>query len=93
MKIINASYEILTPITGDELKVIERAGRICYKSEDKITDESARKFVKNLISRKHETMLEHSSLSVKFICDRGVSHERRRAPGTVTTAKISLGII
>lgn len=75
MKIINASYEILTPITGDELKAIERAGRTCYKSEDKITDESARKFVKGLISRKHEAMLEHSSLSVKFICDRGVSHE------------------
>lgn len=75
MKIINASYEILTPITGDELKAIERAGRTCYKSEDKITDESARKFVKSLISRKHEAMLEHSSLSVKFICDRGVSHE------------------
>ena len=75
MKIINPSYEILTLITGDELKAIERAGRTCYKSEDKITDKSARKFVKGLISRKHEAMLEHSSLSVRFICDRGVSHE------------------
>lgn len=75
MKIINASYEILTPITGEELKMIERGGRTCYKSEDKITDESARKFVKNLIKRGHEAMLEHASLSVKFICDRGVSHE------------------
>lgn len=75
MKIINPSYEILTLITGDELKAIERTGRTCYKSEDKITDESARKFVKGLISRKHEAMLEHSSLSVRFICDRGVSHE------------------
>lgn len=75
MKIINASYEILTPITGDELKAIERAGRTCYKSENKITDESAKKFVKGLIKSGHEAMLEHSSLSVKFICDRGVSHE------------------
>lgn len=75
MKIINAGYEILTPITGEELKMIELAGRTCYKSEDKITDESARKFVKMLIKRGHEAMLEHSSLSVKFICDRGVSHE------------------
>lgn len=75
MKIVNASYEILTPITGEELKAIERAGRTCYKSEDKITDESARAFVKNLIKRGHEAMLEHSSLSVKFVCDRGVSHE------------------
>lgn len=75
MKIINASYEILTPITGNELRQIEYAGRTCYKSEDKITDESAKKFVENLIKRGHEAMLEHSSLSVKFICDRGVSHE------------------
>lgn len=75
MKIISAGYEILTPITGEELKMIELAGRTCYKSEDKITDESARKFVKMLIKRGHEAMLEHSSLSVKFICDRGVSHE------------------
>lgn len=75
MKIINASYEILTPITGDELKAIERAGRTCYKSEKNITDDSARDFVKKLIKNHHEAMLEHSSLSVKFICDRGVSHE------------------
>ena len=75
MKIINASTEILTPITGDEIQRIEYAGRTCYKSEDKITDDSAKKFVENLIKRGHEAMLEHSSLSVKFICDRGVSHE------------------
>lgn len=75
MKIINASYEILTPITGDELKAIERAGRTCYKSEKNITEDSARDFVKKLIKNHHEAMLEHSSLSVKFICDRGVSHE------------------
>ena len=75
MKIINASTEILTPITGDELRQIEYAGRTCYKSEDKITDDTAKKFVENLIKRGHEAMLEHSSLSVKFICDRGVSHE------------------
>lgn len=75
MKIVNASYEILTPITGNELKEIERAGRTCYKSEKNITDKSAKDFVKRLISNGHEAMLEHSSLSVKFICDRGVSHE------------------
>lgn len=75
MKIINASTEILTPITGDELQRIEYAGRTCYKSEDKITDESAKKFMKHLIKLGDEAMLEHSSLSVKFICDRDVSHE------------------
>ena len=75
MKTINAGYEILTPIRGDELQLIEKAGRTCYKSEDKITDESAKKFVASLIKRNHEAMLEHSFLSIRFICDRGVSHE------------------
>lgn len=75
MKIINASYEILTPITGNELKEIEWVGRTCYKSENNITEDSARDFVKKLIKNHHEAMLEHSSLCVKFICDRGVSHE------------------
>lgn len=75
MRTINAGYEILTPIRGDELQIIEKAGRTCYKSEDKITDESAKKFVAGLINRNHEAMLEHSFLSIRFICDRGVSHE------------------
>jgi thymidylate synthase (FAD) len=78
MKIIKAGYEILTDIDGvKELQHIEKIGRVCYKSEDKITEdgESAKKFVKMLISRGHEAMIEHSSLSVKFIVDRGVSHE------------------
>lgn len=75
MKTIKAGYEILTPITGEELVLIERAGKTCYKSEDKMDRGTAEKFVKMLIDRKHEAMLEHSSLSIKFICDRGVSHE------------------
>lgn len=80
MKIINAGYEILTDISPYgtlELEQIERAARTCYKSEDKITEqgESAKKLIKNLIKNGHEAMLEHSQLSVKFICDRGVSHE------------------
>lgn len=80
MKIIKAGYEILTAISEGgiaELQHIEKIGRVCYKSEDKITEdgESARKFVKMLIDRGHEAMIEHSSLSVKFTVDRGVSHE------------------
>ena len=75
MKVINPSFEILTPITGNELKLIEAAGRTCYKSENNITDESSKKFVAGLIKRGHEAMLEHSFLSIRFICDRGVSHE------------------
>lgn len=80
MKIIEPSYEILTEISEGgikELQHIEKIGRVCYKSEDKITEdgESAKKFVKMLIGRGHEAMIEHSSLSVKFTVDRGVSHE------------------
>lgn len=76
MKIINASTEILTPITGDEIRRIEYVGRrTCYKSGDKITDDSAKKFVENLIKNEDEEVLKHSSLSVKFICDLGMSHE------------------
>lgn len=76
MKIINASYRIETPIDGKQiLKRIEHAGRTCYKSEDHITEESAKAFVRKLIERGHESVLEHESITVRFICDRGVSHE------------------
>ena len=76
MKIIDAGYEFITPIDGGIiLKRIEQAGRVCYKSEDNITDESAVKFAQNIIKRGHEAVLEHCSFTVKFIVDRGVSHE------------------
>ena len=80
MKIIKAGYEILTEISDGgiaELQHIEKIGRVCYKSEDKITKdgEPAKKFVKMIIDRGHEAMIEHSSMSIKFIVDRGVSHE------------------
>lgn len=77
MKIVRAGYEILTDIRGNELKAIERIARVCYKSEDKITEDnlSAEKLVKNLIKNGHEAMLEHGYLSIKFICDRAISHE------------------
>lgn len=80
MKIINAGYEIMTAISPGgiaELKFIERVGRTCYKSEDKITEdgESAKRFVRMLIEKGHEAMLEHSILTVRFIVDRGISHE------------------
>lgn len=54
---------------------LELAGRTCYKSEDKITAESAPKFIKMLKDRGHHAMLEHCFASVKFVCDRGVTHE------------------
>ena len=76
MKIINANVEFMTPIDGDAiLKHLEQCGRVCYKSEDKIEEGSAETFLKNIISRGHEAVLEHCSFTVKFTCDRGVSHE------------------
>ncbi|MDR1674103.1 MAG: FAD-dependent thymidylate synthase [Oscillospiraceae bacterium] len=76
MKIINAGYEILDmPERKDILELIEKIGRVCYKSEDRITPESAGQFVSMIIKSGHESVLEHATVSVKFICDRGVSHE------------------
>ena len=76
MRIIAPSTEILTPLDGDTiLKHIELCGRVCYKSEGLITEDSAERFVRGIIKRGHEAVLEHFSFSVRFIVDRGVSHE------------------
>ena len=76
MKIIKPSIEILDELNLEAiLKKLEIAGRVCYKSEDKITPESAVKFISSILKRGHESVIEHFSFSVKFIVDRGVSHE------------------
>ncbi len=79
MKLIKPSVIQLSPMiynATDYYQTIEYAGRTCYKSEDKMTPESSEKFVKMLIGRGHHAMLEHApAISMKFICDRGVSHE------------------
>ena len=77
MKIIDPYVTLISKIDPVEyLKKIELCGRVCYKSEDKITDDSAEEFVKRLIKNGHEAMIEHGdSITVKFVCDRGVSHE------------------
>ena len=76
MKIIKPDVQFITPIDGAAiLKRLEQCGRVCYKSEAKITDTSAPAFVAGIIKRGHEAVLEHCSFTVKFICDRGVSHE------------------
>jgi len=76
MKIINADVQFVTPVDGAViLKRLEECGRVCYKSEDRITEGSAEKFIAGIIKRGHEAVLEHCSFTVKFICDRGVSHE------------------
>ena len=75
MRVIEPSFEIM-PVNGEEiLKNIERAGRTCYKSEDKITADSARKFVAGIVKSGHESVIEHEKITVRIICDRGVTHE------------------
>lgn len=76
MKIIPASFEIMDKIDGEKvLKQIEIIGRVCYKSEDKITPTSSKQFIQKLLKSGHESVIEHEKVSVKIICDRGVSHE------------------
>jgi thymidylate synthase (FAD) len=76
MKIIKQNWEFLREPNGEEiLKIIEESGRTCYKSEDKTTEDSAKKFVIGIIKSGHHSVLEHYNISVRIITDRGVTHE------------------
>lgn len=76
MRIIEPYFEILDELDGKKmLQKIERIGRVCYKSEDLITEDSAEKFIGNILKRGHESVIEHEKISVKMVCDRGVTHE------------------
>jgi thymidylate synthase (FAD) len=76
MRIIEPSFEFMDNIDGKLiLESIEKAGRICYKSENKITTNSAKEFIQKILQSGHESVVEHEKITVKIICDRGVSHE------------------
>lgn len=76
MRKIEPSFELISPIDRKSILTnLELAGRNCYKSEGKITPESAGAFIKMLIGHGTESALEHEKITVRFICDRGVSHE------------------
>lgn len=76
MRIIEPYFEVLSEINEEEiLKKLELIGRVCYKSENNITISSSKNFISKLIRNGHESVIEHVSISVKVICDRGVSHE------------------
>ena len=76
MNIIKPSYVIEQELNECEmLKAIERAGRTCYKSENLVSEESAKKFVTNILKLGHESVIEHEKITVRIISDRGVSHE------------------
>lgn len=68
MRLIKPSFEIIEQKPGIDglLQHIERCGRTCYKSEDKITEDSAEKFVKMLVNRGHTAMVEHGTVYLKY---------------------------
>jgi thymidylate synthase (FAD) len=73
MQAIKSSFEILKGLDEGTLKRIESYGRTCYKSDCKL--ESEKTFAKALIDRQHESVIEHEIVTVRIVCDRGVSHE------------------
>lgn len=76
MRVVKPSFEFMQEIDGKELlRRLERAGRVCYKSEHRITEGSAETFLAGIIKRGHESVLEHEKITVRIICDRGVTHE------------------
>ena len=76
MKLIKPSFEILEQLPGLEgmYKQIELAGRTCYKSEDKITETSAKEFVDRMIKSGHGAMLEHGTIYLKFETVKTATH-------------------
>jgi len=76
MKIIEPKVIIETHVDGDYiLQQIEKAGRTAYKSENRISQVSAKEFVRMIRERGHLSVIEHQVITVRVICDRGVSHE------------------
>lgn len=76
MRIIEAKAYFTRPVNTERVMAdIEEYGRTCYKSEDHITDESADDFVRRILRKGHESVIEHEKLTARIICDRGVSHE------------------
>ena len=76
MRVVEPSFVIKGHVDGKQmLKNIEEAGRLCYKSENLIKEDSAEKFIANIIARGHESVIEHEKITALITCDRGVTHE------------------
>jgi thymidylate synthase (FAD) len=76
VEIVKPSVSFINQLDSKEIyKTIEKCGRIAYQSQDKTTENSDIKFIKSLISRGHGSVLEHVYISIKIVCDRGVTHE------------------
>lgn len=75
MRIIEPYFEILQSPGDGVLESIEKIGRVCYKSEGRIAEGTARPFISRLLSSGHESVIEHTMITVRIVCDRGVTHE------------------
>ncbi|GAB6142786.1 FAD-dependent thymidylate synthase [Desulfocicer niacini] len=76
MKIIEPYFEILHMAEEEEVyRLLELAARTCYKSEDKIAQGTAPELLRRLMKTGHESVIEHISISVRIVCDRGITHE------------------
>jgi thymidylate synthase (FAD) len=78
MKVIEPSFEIIDSINGEEiLKKIELIGRVCYKSEDRITTDSAKEFIKRILASGHESVIEHEKISVTYTAIHYLRHSQQ----------------
>lgn len=78
MRVVKPEWRIVALTEAEPIclmKHLEAMGRICYQSEDLANETSYEQFLRNIIKRGHEAVLEHASVTAVVICDRGVSHE------------------
>jgi thymidylate synthase (FAD) len=74
IEVVLPKFEILSNTNGMEQQ-IERFGRTCYKSEGRITKDSANKFIRMIVKSGHHSVLEHCSVTVLILCSRACSHQ------------------
>ena len=72
--VVSPGFKIMTPLTG-LVELVEQAGRVCYKSEDRIAPGTAEQFVNRIVTSGHESVLEHASVTVRIIGSRAMSHQ------------------
>lgn len=79
VKVVPISAKIMTPLDKEFIfRHLELCIRNCYKSEDKITPDSAEKMIRKIIELNHEAMLEHFSITVQLTTDIGVYKDLTR---------------
>lgn len=75
MKIVKPSFKVMRGLDRSVIPFLEECGRVCYKSEDLITDTSATSFVKGIVKSGHESVIEHAHITVRIIGNRAMSHQ------------------